>query len=198
VGYSQHGEDIILVDLFQKLGVEKPGYLDVGCFHPFEISNTALLYERGSRGINVDADHEAIELFQKHRPDDVNLCVGISVAPGEATFYRSTETRGCNSLVKGRLLSYAPVTSQETVKLTTMRAIVDAHWGGVYPDFLDLDIEGMDLPVLKTANLKINGPMVICVEAMCDAESQAICSVLEPQGYEFAQRCTHNDIYVRR
>jgi len=52
--YAQHGDDLAVLNIFKRLGIEKPSYLDVGAYHPFDLSNTALLYERGSRGIVVE------------------------------------------------------------------------------------------------------------------------------------------------
>ena len=59
--YSQNGEDLILIDYFN----ENPNgfYVDIGCHHPFRFSNTYLLYKKGWRGLNVDANKWTISLF---------------------------------------------------------------------------------------------------------------------------------------
>src|SRR5437763_16778861 len=54
--YAQFGEDLIFLNIFALLGINTPSYIDVGAHHPVNISNTALLYERGCRGIKIDAN----------------------------------------------------------------------------------------------------------------------------------------------
>ena len=36
------------------------------------------MYKRGWRGINIDLNSLSIDLFNYHRPDDINLNTGIS------------------------------------------------------------------------------------------------------------------------
>ncbi|MGB5027475.1 MAG: hypothetical protein WBO38_03165, partial [Chitinophagaceae bacterium] len=38
--YSQSGEDIIVSYLFERMGIKKPTYLDIGANHPIALSNT--------------------------------------------------------------------------------------------------------------------------------------------------------------
>src|SRR5579871_5884717 len=54
--YSQHGEDMIFANIFHIIGIEKPSYMDIGAYHPINISNTAYFYAKGSRGVNIDAN----------------------------------------------------------------------------------------------------------------------------------------------
>lgn len=56
ITYSQHGEDMIIANIFSILNITKPTYLDIGANHPLKGSNTALLYSRGSHGTIVDAN----------------------------------------------------------------------------------------------------------------------------------------------
>ena len=70
--YSQWGEDKIIFDFFKN--INKGIYLDIGCFHPFMYSNTCLLYKKGWRGINIDINSTAIDLFNIARKEDKNIC----------------------------------------------------------------------------------------------------------------------------
>ena len=73
---GQYGEDIVLHKLFRNLP-STGYYVDVGAHHPFAISNTAYLWARGWKGVNVDASAEAIRRFQSIRPDDLNICAAV-------------------------------------------------------------------------------------------------------------------------
>lgn len=81
--YAQHGKDVIIINLFKLLGIEKPSYIDIGDHHPYEISNTALLYELGSNGINIEANPNLLEEFKKERKHDINICCGIGSKDSE-------------------------------------------------------------------------------------------------------------------
>jgi hypothetical protein len=73
--YSQNGEDIILQSLFPR---EHTGfYVDVGAHHPYRISNTYLLHQQGWSGINIDPNPETIAFFNRARPKDININIGV-------------------------------------------------------------------------------------------------------------------------
>ena len=59
--YSQNQEDLFINDYFKE---KNSGfYIDIGCYHPIKYSNTALLYNRGWKGINIDMNQTSIDLF---------------------------------------------------------------------------------------------------------------------------------------
>src|SRR5436309_16100262 len=77
LAYSQEGEDLVLRRIFETQA--KGIYVDVGAHHPFRFSNTCLLHKRGWRGINIDAMPGSMTLFERFRPLDVNLELGVGV-----------------------------------------------------------------------------------------------------------------------
>ena len=91
ISFGQYGEDVLLAFLFSSLveDIEKYDgyYVDLGAHHPFLHSNTALLHLSNWRGINVDASAEAIQLFNKHRPRDINVAAGGSDKTESLTFH---------------------------------------------------------------------------------------------------------------
>lgn len=194
--YAQHGDDLILLNLFKAMGIERPSYLDIGAHHPFELSNTALLYERGSRGINVEANPDLMDDFHKHRPEDVNLNIGIGPRPGRRPFYRSHRTCGRNSFVRGSLEDIG-VTSEVMVEIRTVGQIVEEHADGTFPDILSMDIEGLDLPVFETIDFRHSAPKVIVAEAL-GANGAAIRELLTSRGFAFHFRAGGNAIFVHR
>lgn len=52
-------------------------YIDIGAHHPSRFSNTRHPYERGWRGINIDADEELLASFLTERHLDINICAAI-------------------------------------------------------------------------------------------------------------------------
>lgn len=76
--YAQHGEDVLIFDFFKTwLKIKNPTYIDIGAHHPYEISNTAIFYENGCRGVNIEANPILFENFKHERPNDINICCGI-------------------------------------------------------------------------------------------------------------------------
>ena len=73
ITHADHGEDIVLRIMFDRLGIPKPTYLDVGAFDPYHINNTATLYASGARGINIEPNPKLMETFKKLRPHDLNI-----------------------------------------------------------------------------------------------------------------------------
>lgn len=62
--YSQAGQDLFALTCMDgKVGT----YLDLGCQHPTEISNSCLLEELGWKGLAYDVDSEYIRLHQQRR-----------------------------------------------------------------------------------------------------------------------------------
>ena len=85
--YSQCGEDRIADILFQKLSIDNPSWLDIGAGDPYILSNTALFYEKGARGINIEPNPELYLKLVKSRPDDVNLNCAIGTENGNLEYY---------------------------------------------------------------------------------------------------------------
>lgn len=89
--YSQYGEDLLIVNAFRMMGYFKdgrlPSYIDVGANHPYFSSNTALLYQQGCRGINIECNPILIKDLEKERPDDNTLCLAIGSEDGVFPFY---------------------------------------------------------------------------------------------------------------
>jgi len=167
--YSQCSEDLIVRYIFNLRGISKPTYLDIGANDPFYISNTALFYVNGSRGINIEANPRLLNNFKKRRPEDVNINVGIGNRDTILDFYVINDPT-LSSFSKDECEKFIAtgkyhITDTIKVKITTIQKIIDKHNNGVFPDYLTIDTEGMDLEILKTIDYSQNAPKVICVEA---------------------------------
>jgi FkbM family methyltransferase len=166
--YSQCGEDLIVSYIFNLRGIKTPTYIDIGANHPFYLSNTAFFYRSGSHGINIEANPQLIKNFQKYRPRDVNLNVGISNKEEELDFYImedstlstfSKEERDF-MITKGNQLR-----GVRKISLTTISKVLKTYFNDKFPDFMSLDVEGLDLKILKSIDFEKYFPKIICVEA---------------------------------
>jgi len=204
LSYSQHGEDMVLVSLFEQLGISTPSYLDIGAHHPLVCSNTALLYSRGARGINVDANPAVIEDFKKLRPDDINISIAVGAKPGQSTLYRPDERSGLTTLspiVWEAIKANAPdgeLASPIEVEVITINDLVSRYAAGRFLDLLSVDIEGLDLEVLENADFSQSRPKIICVEYINSAQRdpEPFIDLMSKRGFQFAIRMFANLIFL--
>lgn len=206
ISYAQHGDDFFLRNVFELIGIDKPSYLDIGAHHPTIISNTKLLYDAGSRGINIDANPELLEAFRKERPLDKNINVGVG--PEEATmpFYLFNHTPGHNGAGRNTFCETEKEQMEReghsvkrivNVEVHTLTWIVNNHCGGRFPDLLSLDVEGFDYGILETARFfPDHSPKVICVEVR-KHQSEAFKAMLALRGFFSLVRLAENMIFVR-
>ena len=162
--YSQFGEDLILLNLFDRIGMKTGRYFDVGAHHPYNISNTALLYERGWRGVCIEANPNHINAFEQSRPEDNILNVGVWTDYGTMPFYMIDKYSGRNSFDKDTVDRF--IEDNPEFKITDVKQIpvvtLDSLFKSLYvPDLLCIDIEGFDYDVLYSMEAR---PTVICVE----------------------------------
>ncbi len=203
--YAQFGEDIVVVNIFHRMGIEKPSYIDIGAHHPINVSNTALLYMRGSRGINIEANPNLMKNFYEMRPDDINLNVGVSKEPGVLKLYMIDQFSGRNSFSKQIADDFVAknpsfsITAVKEIPTENFNAIIDRHANGACPDFLTIDAEGLDFEILESIDFVRYRPKVICVEVATGGDidsSVQIARLLESNSYYVHFRTPGNLIFV--
>lgn len=200
--YSQHGEDILIVDIFAQLGIDNPSYIDLGAHHPDEISTTKLLYERGSRGINVEANPNLIAAFIDKRPDDITIRAAI-VPPtlkGQLVpFYMFDNYSGLNTFSKADADIFREQSGREYFvgksyigqSLNDLLNLLNSD----FPHFLNCDIEGFDYEILCTSDFSKSKPVVICVETRMH-NTEAMCRMMTEQGFRPYCRMGENIIFI--
>lgn len=166
--YAQYNDDLVLKHIFSILEIKSPTYLDLGAHHPFELSNTALFYENGSEGVNVEANPALFKLFPEHRPRDVNLNCGVGVNPCRKKFYIIQGSPALSTFEESQISRLKRVGKKVEavldIDVTTVNHVVDNYCGGIFPDLLTIDIEGGDYDVLRSIDYKRTRPAVVCVE----------------------------------
>jgi FkbM family methyltransferase len=169
VSYSQCGEDLIVRYILNLRGINRPTYIDIGANDPYFLSNTAIFFEQGCSGINIDANPNLMDKFMQIRPTDVNLNIGIGSENCEMDFYIMNDpTLSSFSIDECRNMEKTGkywIAETKKIRVTTISEILQEYRNGIFPDFLSLDVEGMDLEILKSIDYLKSSPKVICVEA---------------------------------
>ena len=170
VSYGQNYEDVIL-ELLMDAQVKKSGvYIDIGAHHPVRFSNTYRFYLKGWNGINVDPLPHVMEVFNEYRPDDINLNVGVAGEKGELEYYSFVEPayntlnskRAAEVLEKG----YTKLLKKVIVPVDTLKNILDKYLDGQGIDFLTIDVEGLELEILKSNDWDKYRPRFIVMESL--------------------------------
>lgn len=180
--FSQGGEDIILLQILRFYNLLKPRgfFVDVGAFHPHVDSNTYTLYTMGWRGINIDARPDSMIAFNKHRPEDINLEIGISKQNGVLDFYYFDENSTMNSFSKeyleslGMMKHVKKVLQVKTSTLKDVLKLQNIPEEGI--DYLNIDAEGFDLEVINSNDFEKFRPKVISVEVSPINTVEDVCS----------------------
>lgn len=171
ISYSQAGEDIIIDALFENLKRQETTYLDIGANDPLICNNTYLLYKKGWRGVLVEPDAAMCEVAKSKRSEDTIVNIGIGLSnESEAPFY----------VFPGRLNTWNTFSKEEagiretasgikakqiSVPLKTINNIIEQYFPAC-PNFISVDVEGLDLDILKSLDFNRFRPDVFCVETI--------------------------------
>jgi len=206
--YSQSGEDLIIDFIFNAIGITQPSYLDIGAHDPYYLNNTAIFYERGCRGINIEPDPELFKNFLIHRKEDINLNIGVGDRKSTLDFYKMSVPT-LNTFSEKEAQNYTKEGDFKIEKIIPVQVevisdIIKKYNNGVYPDFLTLDAEGIDEIVIHSIDFEKSFPKVICVESLTFSSSRqgvkntALISFLEEKGYLLYADTNINSIFIRR
>jgi|SRR5579871_1827744 len=207
--FSQAGEDIIVNYLLQQLKIKNPTYLDIGTNFPVQGNNTYFFYNKGFRGVCIEPDPSLFEQIKKTRPSDILLNAGIGFDDSkEADFYIFPHPyTGWNTFSKEEADSRQKLTgiAIKEVRKLPLKNIneVIANYFNPHPNFISIDVEGLDLIILQTLDFDKFKPEIICAETITfsltnnEAKRNDIIEFLQLKGY-FVFADTHiNTIFCR-
>ena len=208
--YSQEGEDLILRRYFD--GKKNGFYIDIGAYHPTQISNTYYFYRKGWSGINIDANPDSIDIFNKRRTRDTNLLCAVGKNGEELSFYRfQNNVSAINTFEKPMAdqMIREGYAIKDIISVTTqgLSEILAKH---VDPkqkiDFMSVDVEGHELSLLTSNNWDTFRPEVLLVEilgsdlthslSLAELKENPVYAYLESIGYVgFAK--TYNTVFFK-
>ncbi len=83
--------------------------------------------------------------------------------------------------------------------LLNINDVIKRHFGGKAPDLVSIDVEGLDLPILKTFDFKTYRPAVFCIETLRFGTKQLRTNIVDwmkKNGYEVRGGTFVNTIFV--
>jgi len=168
ISFSQHGEDLLSLALLRNKGIIKPSYVDIGANHPTRLSNTYLMYLLGGRGMSIEPDPDAAEAIRRARPRDITINAGVAADEDEKDFFIMS-TNVANTFIRSEATELERrdgnrIKRVVRVPVHNSQNLLAEH--SLVPDFMSLDVEGMDLEILQSLNWDKRCPKVICVETI--------------------------------
>ena len=166
--YSQSGEDLFINSFFENK--QSGFYVDIGCFHPILYSNTARLYNRGWKGINIDINQTSIDLFNIVRKRDKNYCAAISNQSKNVFSYIDNNFSPINSINKNFFditssrFSEGNYIKKEIKAFKFLDLLKNKNIEINFVDFLNIDAEGHDFEILEGIDLDKIKIKLICIE----------------------------------
>ncbi|MCG6535356.1 MAG: glycosyltransferase [Syntrophales bacterium LBB04] len=185
LSYAQEGEDLVLATIFK--GKNDGFYVDVGAHHPKRFSNTYFFYRLGWRGVNIDAMPGSMELFRKVRKRDVNLEVPIAEKHEILKYYIFNDL-ALNTFSKELAEQrdgeegYAIIDTRELQTRRLSEVMEEAIPPGQQIDFMSVDVEGLDLNVLRSNDWEKFRPTILTIE---DTESTNLKQAEETELYRY-------------
>ena len=205
ISFADSAEDLIVYDLLKNIPSRQRGvYVDAGAFDPVLMSNTHLLSMLGWRGVNIDASPLNIEKFQRIRPQDINVCAGLSNTECEFLFLEYLGGTGSRLVSLGAedersLCGDKPIRSTRIKSRRLSDILQSALGSNPQIDFLSVDCEGFDWEVISTLDFSIHRPKVVCVEsAWEDGGANRFYDFFQSKNYALHAKLPCNAIFVDR
>ncbi len=210
--FAANGEDLLVEGWLRNYGCDfsRVRYVDIGANHPKFLSNTFMFYEAGASGILVEPDPDNAELLRSKRPRDIVVNSGVAfderrsatlfriTSSGFNTFSRSQADFAIQSSRQWPHRYHQEIVGEITVPLVPINEIISKY--AIAPDFVSIDTESLDLPILRTLDLSLLNstpgiPTLICIEASSPLADFA--QILNPAGFEFTAQTPDNWIFRR-
>lgn len=168
ISFSKSGDDVQLMKLINQ---STPGaYVDIGCWHPIDASNTYYFSLRGWKGICIDPNPELIPLYKSMRRDDIFVNSAIGSNEGNLNYYMLNDKFSSMNTLNHDFLVQNNVENQIKkvieIPVQSLKSILDKTLSpNDRLDFFDVDVEGYDLEVLKTNDWTKYRPKIVIVES---------------------------------
>lgn len=164
ISYAQNLEDVVLWKALKN--VHDGFYVDVGANDPIIDSVTKSFYINGWRGINIEPLLQHYKDLIADRPEDINLNCALNEFSGKLDIWEC-DVRGWATLDREVAKAHEQEGYQgqwHNVEVRTLSDIFD-EYNPTDIHFLKVDVEGLELSVLKGNDWNKYRPWIVMVES---------------------------------
>lgn len=210
--YGQCGEDLIVISLLTAKGLSegvdlsKQKYLEIGGNHPFASSATFLLNKRlNMTGVIVEANPNLLEDLRNGRPNDIIVHGAVQDRDVNSVKLSISKLSEISSLDRTFVLEWAngSVGEAELIDVPALRMdqIVHDYLGDDAPCFLSIDVEGLDLVLLRDFDFRRYRPWFVQTEpseGYIPGNTKGIIDYMQSANYELIAKTPINLIFGDR
>ncbi|WP_199141787.1 FkbM family methyltransferase [Pedobacter sp. ASV12] len=204
--FSQMGEDLIVKFILDALKLKQISYLDIGANHPYNMNNTYLFYLLGMRGVCVEPNPVLFKKLKSIRKKDRCLNIGIGTGAKTTGKFFLTNNSLLSTFSEAEALQLeaagqAKIISSQEVELLNINLLIERYFD-TCPDFISLDVEGLDLAILQEFDFGRFRPKIFCIETVLfsnnlkGAKAEDIISLLQQNNYRVFADTYINTIFV--
>lgn len=196
ISYAQFGEDLFLTYL---LGYERTEgtYLDIGCYHPIQYSNTYIFYQRGWSGVTIDPNPAFAAEWKRYRARDQFLNVAISEESGTTPYISNAIHPAMNRICADPNEVLGEHERMIEVPSRPISSILQSELKGRTIDLMSVDCEGYDIEILRQMDFHTWKPSVIAAEDPGESENSEVVRYLREVGYACRARIGLTRIFQR-
>lgn len=204
--FAQSGQDV-LADYILKsrrlipFGDDYRGcFIDVGCCYPIRDSNTYFFYQRGWKGLCIDANPDAKADFSEERPDDIFVNAAIGLESESRPFYIFNNPQW-NTFNAGRKEKKPESFKREIVlSIDPLSKLIDRNLGeSPRVDLLSIDTEGFEMQVLSSLDWARHRPKLVIVEikrSIKEISNHKAVTFMESKNYSIVSHTGHDAMFV--
>lgn len=153
--HAEYGEDIIVYRILKKCNITNPQYIEIGIPTSIDGSNTRYFYDGFCKGVCIEANPNAYQTLKETRRRDAVVNIGVSGKNNSGKilpFYCIKGSDALNTFSKKVLDSRLEQGFEIEKVLEVECKSLDEIFADLKinkPDFVSIDVEGLELEALK-------------------------------------------------
>lgn len=192
-GYTQNEEELYIIRSLSS--ISKGRFLDIGAHDGITFSSTRRLWELGWTGVYVEPSPDVLPALIKNAGEHCKVFpVAIAENCGIMDFY-SAGGDMLGTLSQKHVSLWEPVVNFRRVKVEVIDIQELSERAGTSFDFINIDVEGLNLEVFNQFDWKVWNPKCICVEY--ESHGQHITNVLTMLGYKLVYKSGENLVFSK-
>ena len=186
---SQFAEETIIFDILE--GIDAGVFVEAGAYDGMNLSTTYALEQAGWRGLLIEPNEKNANLCRERRLNSKveNCALGNMEATGFIEFTLAESEEGSPLSYVGSDQKHIERCKQADCRISThkvvftnLSSLLDKN-GFERVDFLSLDVEGMELDVLRGFEIHKFKPRLAMIELQFDHRDEAVTRYMKENGY---------------